>query len=89
MLTFDGVAWDDEDDPDGNVQHIVRHGLTPDEVEDVLNGPAITHGFSRSSNRPCVWGRTATDKHIIVVYEETVQDGFTFIYPVTAYEVDV
>ena len=30
------VVWDLEDDPDGNVQHIQEHGITMDEVEDVL-----------------------------------------------------
>ena len=30
------VIWDLPDDPDGNVQHVIEHGLTEDEVEDVL-----------------------------------------------------
>jgi hypothetical protein len=28
------VIWDDE--PSGNVDHIAEHGLTPDEVDEVL-----------------------------------------------------
>jgi hypothetical protein len=25
--------WDLEEDPEGNIQHIAEHGITPDEVE--------------------------------------------------------
>ena len=31
-----GFVWDDE-----NVAHIARHGVTPDEVEEVLVGDAL------------------------------------------------
>jgi hypothetical protein len=31
-----GLVWDDEDDPEGNVAHIARHGLTPWEVRQAL-----------------------------------------------------
>lgn len=32
------IIWDEEDDPDGNYYHIVTegHGITQDEVDDVL-----------------------------------------------------
>ena len=35
------VAWDAEDDPDGNVQHIIEHGITMEEVEEVLLNETI------------------------------------------------
>jgi len=31
------VAWDAEDDSNGNVQHIIEHGITMEEVEVLLN----------------------------------------------------
>jgi hypothetical protein len=31
------VIWDLEDDPQGNIQHIAEHDVTPEEVEEVLN----------------------------------------------------
>ena len=40
------VIWDLEDDPDGNVQHIAEHGVTPEEVEEVLNDPESQTGRS-------------------------------------------
>lgn len=31
------VVWDLEDDPKGNVQHLGEHGVTREEVEEILN----------------------------------------------------
>ena len=36
-----GLVWDDEDDPDGNVQHIARHGITPWEVRQALRDARV------------------------------------------------
>lgn len=79
------VLWDDE--PGQNVDHIAEHGLTPDEVDDVLLDDTIPTGFSRSTGRPCKIGWTRSGKHILVVWDE-VYDDPRMIYPVTAYEVD-
>lgn len=87
MLTFDFVDWDDERDPNGNVQHIAAHNLTTEEVEDVLYSPAIKHGHSRTTGQTCVWGRTSTNRHIIVIYRLSESGGWTTIRPVTAYDV--
>ncbi len=88
MLTFDAVEWDEEDDPDGNVQHVLRHGVSKDEVEDVLGGPAITHDISRSSGLPMVFGRTFSNRHIAVIYKAYTKKGLIYIYPVTAFDVE-
>jgi hypothetical protein len=78
------VIWDDE--PGGNVEHVAEHGLTPDEVDEVLLDDTIPTSHSQSSGLPCKFGRTSTGKYIIVVWEEVNEDPRT-IYPVTAYEV--
>jgi hypothetical protein len=75
--------WDEE--PGGNVEHIAEHGLTPEEVEDVLLDDTIPANFSDSTGRPCKFGHTSTGKHIIVVWDEIPDTEM--IYPVTAYEV--
>jgi len=77
------VIWDDDDRPDGNVQHIAEHGLTIGDVEHVLENPT-SEGVSSSTGRPCCFGYTLGGDFIIVVYEQV--DAET-IYPVTAYEV--
>jgi len=76
------VIWDLDDDPRGNVQHLAEHGVTIEEAEEVLEHPEGT-GFSRSSGRPLVMGRTSAGRWLVVIYEEI--DAET-IYPVTAYE---
>lgn len=75
------AIWDIEDDVGGNVQHIARHGLEKQDVEDVLDSPA-GFGRSRRSGLPCVWGYTRYGLYIIVVYEKIDDEH---VYPVTAY----
>lgn len=77
------IVWDDPDDPYGNVQHILEHGLSIDDVEDVLTNPT-SEGQSASTGRPCVWGYTLEGLYIIVVYDRLDEDT---IRVRTAYEV--
>ena len=87
MIDFDLIAWDDEDDPRGNVLHIAANGLTIEEVEQVLRDQASQPTVSRSTGRPAVIGATATGKDIFVVYEFLEADPAIVIRPITAYEV--
>jgi hypothetical protein len=80
-------VWDLEDDPEGNVQHIAEHGITMDEVEEVVNSNQGTASTSRSSGQPIVFGWTETGKYIAVVFEEVDDDPPT-VRPITAYEVE-
>jgi uncharacterized DUF497 family protein len=82
-MKFDSILWDRDDDPDGNVKHIAKHGITKNEVEDVFQNPTGAD-TSRSSGRPVIFGDTCTGRHLIVVYEEVDADA---VYPITAYEV--
>jgi len=80
------VAWDDPDDPDGNVAHIAEHGLTPEEVEGVLKDGNNPSALSRSSGLPCKFGYTSSGRFIIVVFTEE-NDNPKVVFPVTAYDV--
>lgn len=81
------VIWDLPDDPDGNVQHIEEHGLTIDEVEDVLLNPRNKVVTSRSSGYPLTRGWTSTDRFICVIWEVVNEDP-KMIRVRTAYEPD-
>jgi uncharacterized DUF497 family protein len=81
------VLWDEPGDTPDNVSHIAEHGLTPEEVEDVLLDDANTEDVSRTTGRPCKFGWTKTGKHIVVVYE-VIDPDVPMWYPVTAYEVE-
>jgi len=76
------IIWNGESG--GNVEHIAEHGLTPEDIEEVLFHP-VDRDVSRSSGLPIVFGFTPDGRYILVVYEQT--DERT-IYPVTAYEVE-
>ena len=82
-MPYHTIIWDLDDDPDGNSQHCEGHGITKEEVEELLEKPEDVD-VSRSSGRPVVFGTTAEGRHLMVVCE--VIDADT-IYPVTAYEV--
>lgn len=43
-----GVIWDLDDDPEGNVEHCAEHGVSKEEVEEVLDS-ATDHDVSRTS----------------------------------------
>jgi hypothetical protein len=79
------IAWDMEDDPNGNVQHIAQHGITMEEVEQVLLNERNPVGESRSSGWPITFGETATGKRIAVIWEQAL-DNPLIIRPVTAFE---
>lgn len=80
--------WDLEDDPEGNYWHICfeGHGVTSDEVEEVIEANYDFATRSRSSGQPEVFGWTASGKYITVIFE-CVADMPLAVYPITAYEV--
>ena len=80
------IVWDLENDPDGNVQHILEHGLSMDEVDEVLLDPASETDLSRSSGENITFGWTPTGVHIAVLWQ-SVQDDPLIIRPLTAYPV--
>lgn len=78
------VIWDLEDDPQGNTQHIAEHGVTPEEVEEVLNDWHGRTTYSASSDRPITFGWTTAGRYLAVVWEVADEEPLT-VYPVTAY----
>ena len=78
------VIWDLEDDPRGNIQHLAEHGVTPEEVEKVLNDRHSRTVHSASSGRPITFGWTTEGRYLAVVWEEADEEPLT-IYPITAY----
>ena len=82
-MAFHAIIWDLDDEPDGNVQHCGEHGVSTEEVEEVLQN-VTDADVSRSSGRPVAFGDTDAGRQLMVVYEEIDEDT---VYPVTAYEV--
>ncbi len=82
-MEYLSILWDDEDDLDGNLEHLAEHGLTVEDVEHILSEP-LCEGRSRSSSLPAAWGYTPDGRYIIVVYEQIDED---MVRVITAYEV--
>lgn len=84
-MAFHLIWWDMDDEANGNVQHCLQHGVTKEEVEEVVRSSSSRPGISRTSGLPALFGDTLAGRHLIVVYEAIDDDT---IYPVTAYDVD-
>lgn len=82
-MSHSRILWDDENDPDSNVEHIAQHDLTIEDVEYVLLN-ATDEGISRSTGLPVVWGYTQDGRYTIVVFQKLEED---LIRVITAYEV--
>ena len=82
------IIWDDEDDLEGNYWHICveGHGLTREDVEEVLHDEESDIEVSRSSGRPTAFGWTSRGERIAVVFEE-MSENPRLVYPVSAYPV--
>ena len=82
------IIWDEQDNQDGNYWHICieGHGLTCEEVEEVLRDDESEIEVSRSSGRPTAFGWTSAGERIAVVFEEMSEDP-KLVYPLSAYPV--
>jgi hypothetical protein len=85
-MTRARIIWDLEDDRDGNFWHICveGHGITQEEVEEVLENPDSETTTSRSTGEPITFGWTSTRKYIAVVWQHVDDDPLT-IKPITAF----
>jgi hypothetical protein len=83
-LAIEYVLWDMDDEPSGNVRHIQEHGLSKEDVEDVLYGEHELE-VSRSSGRPIAFGMTSEGLFVCVVFD-WVNDNT--VIPITAYPVE-
>lgn len=67
MVEFE---WDQD-----NVEHLARHSITPDEVEEVFDGPILhRRGGTDSSDRFRVLGRSAAGRYLALVYQAKGRD---------------
>lgn len=61
---------------DTNIEHLARHGIVPEEVEQITGNEYVTARNRRDSqNRICMIGRTDGGRMLTVVLEATYDDG--------------
>ena len=75
-MEINSLYWDDE-----NIEHIARHNVNPQEVEDVCFG---THIIGREGDqRYILSGQSANGRYLNVVIERVNKGVFR---PITAFE---
>jgi hypothetical protein len=84
-MRIDGVIWDEDDDPDGNVAHIAEHDISIDEVEDVLFNPLNKTGPSNHVGKMLTCGETETGRFICVSWV-AAEESPLVVRPVTAFD---
>ena len=77
MIIIKRLVWDD-----WNVEHIARHTVTPDEVEEICKTSSQTEGAKKGRIR--VTGRTHSGRIISAFLDPEPEEGV--YYPVTARE---
>jgi uncharacterized DUF497 family protein len=77
------ILWDMDDDPKGNVQHILhRHGLTKEDFEEVLLQARFVSASKNSASTTAV-GVLPDGRVVRILFEQIDADT---IYPITAFE---
>jgi hypothetical protein len=69
-------------EPDSDEPHIYEHGVTEDEVEQILRGPGEDLPGTRDSRMKL--GRTAAGRYLQVIY--VPDEGADSVFVITAYE---
>jgi uncharacterized DUF497 family protein len=77
------AQWDE-----WNIEHLESHGVTPQEVDEVLANPSsrVIENPSPTSNRPAIFGYTTEGRPLLIAYDVLDDDVPRRIYPITAYE---
>jgi uncharacterized protein len=79
-VRVDHVVWSA-----ANVAHIARHGISPEEVEDVLFTPPLDARRGERDNTYLVLGRTSAGRRLLVVIAPRPRNSW---YVVTARDVE-
>lgn len=78
-MRVQSFEWDPADDPEGNTAHISRHGVSPEEVEEVLTtSPLVLRG---PDGRYLGYGKSIDGRWLFVPF---VQKGKGIVRAITA-----
>ncbi|MBI2377093.1 MAG: hypothetical protein HYV07_24040 [Deltaproteobacteria bacterium] len=85
------IEWIRGDDRLGSDHIRIKHGVSEQEVEEVLLEIPPFVEAKRSSehpNRTLFWGATRNDRELLVVCEDKVEGDLRVLTPITAFEPD-
>lgn len=63
---------------DWNIEHLAKHGVDPDEAEQVITQARAPYPMSRSDDKYLVWGPGRADRLLQVVFVVD-DDGTVFV----------
>jgi hypothetical protein len=75
-VRIESLEWDEN-----NTGHIARHGIEPDEVEEICYGFHI--GRKESGQRYILAGKTSSGRYLDVIIEKLAGNAYR---PITAFE---
>jgi hypothetical protein len=65
-VAFDEIEWDD-----ANIEHLARHGISPDEVEELFEGSTVALQMRTDApDRFPVLGRTGSGRYLLIIYQQ-------------------
>ena len=85
------VVWVDDDPNLGALHMATKHGVSKEEVHQVLFEVPPLVEAKRSKNSPertIFWGAARNDRWLFIVCEDWVADGVRNLKPITAFEPD-
>lgn len=85
MAKIDDIWWDLDDEEGSRAEHVGEHGVTKDEVEEILLNPANPTLTSRTSGEQITFGYTSAGRYLAIVWERVQDVPFT-VFPITAYD---
>jgi uncharacterized DUF497 family protein len=78
-----GFVWvNTRGQDEGNIEHIARHGLTPEDVEHAFRNAITIDSVSKTSGLPMAVGPTPTGRIIRIAYARIDEN---YIRIITAY----
>ena len=80
------IIWDLPEEPEGNIQYVAEHDVTPEEVDEVLRSPTSRTDVTRTTGREITFGYTSEGRYIAVIWHRVIDDPLT-VRPITAFEV--
>jgi hypothetical protein len=86
LSRYEVIDWDDEDDPDGNLAHCLRHDVNERVVDEVLSGEPVEVQLPRQVAEGAFVGpNQAGDRLWTLLFDTSYKRG-DWLRPVTGWE---
>ncbi|MEW6183334.1 MAG: BrnT family toxin [Bacillota bacterium] len=67
-LVIQEFEWAPKEQPNGNVQHIMKHNVSPEEAEEILEFPEEALIRKTRQGYRLAFGRTVAGRYLLVVF---------------------